>query len=86
MDRECTTAVKEDREMHDRFNKPYTGPDKSVDSHASGRTKLGKEPWINWTKAELDLRDQAKAAAIKIRDPILAQIRTKHPNLRPDPM
>ena len=86
MDRECVNAVKEDREMHDKFNKPYTGPNKSVDPHATGRNIMGKAPWVNWTKTELDLRDQARVAAEKIRAPIMAQIRSKHPHLKPDPM
>ena len=85
MDRECAAAVKANRVMHDKFSNPFTGPNKTKEPNETGRKKLGKMPWVNWTKDELDLREKAKKEALEIRATLLAQIKTGYPTLWPDP-
>ena len=85
MEHRCLKAEADGQCLKDRFGNPYTGSQKSRDPQAEGRNIMGKPPWTKWTKEELDKRADAREKAERIKSPIMAQIRIRHPMLVPDP-
>ena len=83
--RECKVAEKENREMHDRYGNPLTGPKAQKDTNATGRTLGGTLPWANWSDDELRIRAHSKATEEMIKAPRMAKIKAKYPTLKPDP-
>ena len=84
-EKECVAAAKDGRPWLDKWQKPLTGQDKRPDPKATGRKIKGKEPWVNWTKAELEKREKMRERECAIRSPILAEIKNRYPLIKPDP-
>ena len=85
LERQCVKAEAEQTYLKDRFGKPYTGSQRTKDPYAEGRNLSGKPPWTSWTKEELDLRAEAREREGKLKAPVMAAIKNRHPNLVPDP-
>ena len=86
-EKECAKAAADNTYFKDRSGKPFTGSQAYNNRYATGRNLGGeKQPFVLWTKAELDKRDENKKKELAKRAEVFVDLKARYPAMQPDPL